>query len=86
MKRDMGSSDRLIRIGIVAPVLIVLSVAVFGVGSVLGIVALARDGGRGVLPRLRAVRHLHSARCPSGRPDSGRAASTKEHWRGCAAP
>lgn len=37
----MGGSDRLFRAFVAAPVLIVLSVAVFGVGSVLGIVALA---------------------------------------------
>ena len=40
MKRNMGTVDRLLRAFVVGPVLIVLSVVVFGVGSVLGIVAL----------------------------------------------
>lgn len=44
MRRNMGSSDRLLRTLVVAPVLVVLSVAVFGVGSVLGIVALLFAG------------------------------------------
>lgn len=35
MKRNMGSVDRLVRAFAIAPVLIVLSVTVFGVGSVL---------------------------------------------------
>lgn len=44
MKRNMGTVDRLLRAFAVAPVLIVLSVVVFGVGSVLGIVALVFAG------------------------------------------
>ena len=40
MKRNMGTVDRLVRAFVIAPVLILLSVVVFGVGSVLGIVAL----------------------------------------------
>ena len=40
MKRNMGRVDRLLRAFVVAPVLIVLSASLFGVGSVLGIVAL----------------------------------------------
>ena len=40
MKQNMGTVDRLLRTFVIAPVLIVLSVVVFGVGSVLGIVAL----------------------------------------------
>jgi hypothetical protein len=44
MKRNMGSFDRLVRAFVIAPVLIVLSVTLFGVGSVLGIVALAFAG------------------------------------------
>jgi len=44
MKHNMGSVDRLFRAFVVAPVLIVLSVVVFGVGSVLGIVALVFAG------------------------------------------
>jgi Protein of unknown function (DUF2892) len=50
MKRNMGSVDRLLRAFVVAPVLIVLSVAVFGVGSVLGIVALVVAGVMLVTP------------------------------------
>jgi hypothetical protein len=44
MKRNMGSIDRLSRAFVVAPVLIVLGVAVFGIGSVLGVVALVFAG------------------------------------------
>lgn len=44
MKRNMGSVDRLVRAFVVAPVLTVLSVMVFGIGSVLGIVALVIAG------------------------------------------
>lgn len=44
MKQNMGSVDRLLRALVIAPVLIVLSVTVFGVGSVLGIVALVFAG------------------------------------------
>lgn len=44
MKRNMGSVDRLVRAFVVAPVLIVLSVMVFDVGSVLGVVALVVAG------------------------------------------
>lgn len=44
VKRNMGSVDRLLRAFVVAPVLIVLSVSVFGVGSALGIVALVFAG------------------------------------------
>jgi hypothetical protein len=44
MKRNMGLVDRLLRGFVVGPVLIVLSVAVFGVGSLLGIVALVFAG------------------------------------------
>lgn len=40
MKRNMGTVDRLLRALVIAPVLIVLSVVVFGVGTVPGIVAL----------------------------------------------
>ena len=40
MKQNMGTVDRLLRAFVIAPVLILLSVLVFGVGSVLGIVAL----------------------------------------------
>ena len=44
MKRNMGLVDRLLRAVVVGPLLIVLSVAVFEVGSVLGIVALVVAG------------------------------------------
>jgi hypothetical protein len=44
MKRNMGSVDRLVRGFVIGPVLIVLSVAVFDVGSVFGIVALVLAG------------------------------------------
>lgn len=44
MMRNMGSVDRLVRAFVVAPVLIVLSVTVFGIGSVLGIVSLVVAG------------------------------------------
>jgi hypothetical protein len=44
MWRNMGSVDRLFRAFVIGPVLIVLSVAVFGVGSVLGVVALVFAG------------------------------------------
>jgi hypothetical protein len=44
MKRNMGVVDRLFRVFVVAPVLIVLSVVVFGAGSVLGILALVFAG------------------------------------------
>lgn len=44
MRRNMGSIDRLLRALVVAPVLVVLSVGAFGVGSVLGIVALLLAG------------------------------------------
>ena len=44
MKRNMGTLDRLLRTVVVAPVLIVISLAVFGAGSVLGIVALVFAG------------------------------------------
>lgn len=44
MRHNMGSIDRLLRAVVVAPVLVVLSVAAFGVGSVLGIVALLLAG------------------------------------------
>lgn len=50
MKRNMGSVDRLFRAFVIAPVLIVLSVTVFGVGSVLGIVALVFAGVMLVTP------------------------------------
>ena len=40
MNGNMGTVDRLLRAFVIAPVLIVLSVVVFGVGTVLGIVAL----------------------------------------------
>ena len=40
MKQNMGTVDRLLRAFVIAPVLTVLSVIVFGVGSVFGIVAL----------------------------------------------
>jgi hypothetical protein len=44
MKRNMGPVDRLLRAFVVGPALIVLSVTVFDVGSVLGIVALVLAG------------------------------------------
>lgn len=44
MKRNMGGVDRGLRAFVVAPILIVLSVVVFGVGSVLGVVALVFAG------------------------------------------
>ena len=40
MKQNMGTVDRLLRAFVIAPGLIVLSVVVFGVASVAGIVAL----------------------------------------------
>jgi hypothetical protein len=50
MKRNMGRVDRLVRAFVVAPVLIVLSVTVFGVGSLFGIVALVVAGVMLVTP------------------------------------
>ncbi len=44
MKRNMGTVDRALRKFAVAPVAIVLSLAVFGIGSVLGILALVVAG------------------------------------------
>lgn len=44
MQRNVGGVDRLLRVLVVAPVLIVLSVSVFSIGSVLGIVALVFAG------------------------------------------
>ena len=44
MKRNMGTVDRALRTFAAARVLIVLSLAVFGIGSVLGIVALVVAG------------------------------------------
>jgi Inner membrane protein YgaP-like, transmembrane domain len=44
MERNMGTLDRLLRVVVVAPLLIVLSFVVFGVWSVLGIVALVLAG------------------------------------------
>jgi hypothetical protein len=44
MKRNMGSVDRLLRAFVVAPLLIMLSVSVFGIASVLGIVTLVFAG------------------------------------------
>lgn len=44
MKRNMGRVDRLLRAFVIAPVLIVLSASVFGIGTVLGIVALVFAG------------------------------------------
>ena len=44
MRRNMGRVDRLLRAFVIAPVLIVLSASVFGVGTVLGIVALVFSG------------------------------------------
>lgn len=41
MRRNMGTPDRVLRAVIIAPALILLDFAVFDVGSVLGIVALA---------------------------------------------
>lgn len=40
MKVNMGTTDRRIRAFVVAPILILLSLAVFGIGSVAGIIAL----------------------------------------------
>ncbi len=44
MKRNMGTLDRALRTFVVAPVAIVMGLAVFGIGSVLGIVALVVAG------------------------------------------
>jgi Protein of unknown function (DUF2892) len=44
MKRNMGLVDRLLRGLVLGPALIVLSVAVFDVGSVLGVVSLVVAG------------------------------------------
>ena len=44
MKRSMGRVDRLLRAFVIAPVLIVLSASVFGIGTVLGILALVLAG------------------------------------------
>ena len=44
MKRNRGSLDRLLRVVVIAPALIVISFTLFGVGSVLGILALAIAG------------------------------------------
>jgi hypothetical protein len=44
MKRNMGYVDRLIRAFVVAPVLIGITLTAFGVGSVLGVVALVFAG------------------------------------------
>jgi hypothetical protein len=44
MKRNMGTLDRVLRTVVVAPVVIVISLAVFGAGSVLGVVALVFAG------------------------------------------
>ena len=44
MRGNMGTLDRVLRAVIIAPALIVLSLAVFDVGSVLGIVAFAFAG------------------------------------------
>lgn len=41
MPRNMGTIDRALRVFVAVPVLTGLSLGVFGVGSVLGIVALA---------------------------------------------
>ena len=40
MKVNMGNADRAVRALLVAPVLIVLAFAVFGAGSVPGVIAL----------------------------------------------
>jgi hypothetical protein len=40
MKRNMGTLDRRIRAFVVAPILIALALAVFGAGSVAGVIAL----------------------------------------------
>lgn len=40
MKRNMGNLDRRIRAFVVAPILVVLALAVFGAGSVAGVIAL----------------------------------------------
>lgn len=44
MKCNMGPVDRLLRAFVIGPVLIVLSLTVFDVGSVLGIVAIVLAG------------------------------------------
>jgi Inner membrane protein YgaP-like, transmembrane domain len=44
MKRNMGTVDRVLRAFLVGPLMIVLSVWVFGVASVLGILALVIAG------------------------------------------
>ena len=44
MKRNMGTLDRLLRAFIAAPALTVLSLTVFGISSVPGIVALLLAG------------------------------------------
>jgi hypothetical protein len=44
MRHNMGTLDRLLRVVVVAPMLILLSFVVFGVGSVLGILALVIAG------------------------------------------
>lgn len=44
MKQNMGLVDRLLRLFVVAPIAIALSFGVFGVSSVLGIVALVVAG------------------------------------------
>jgi DUF2892 family protein len=44
MKRNMGTLDRIVRTVVIAPVLVVLGVLVFEVGSVLSIVAFALAG------------------------------------------
>ncbi len=40
MKLNMGTADRAVRTFIVAPVLIVLALFVFGAGSIAGVIAL----------------------------------------------
>ena len=44
MKRNMGTVDRVLRTFVIGPLMIVLSVWVFGVASVLGILALVVAG------------------------------------------
>jgi hypothetical protein len=44
MKRNMGTLDRVLRTIVVAPAAILISLLVFGAGSVLGIVALVFAG------------------------------------------
>ena len=44
MKRNMGTVDRALRTFAVAPTLIVLGLAVLGIGSVLGVAALVVAG------------------------------------------